>query len=179
MITLLKDYRYKSGNQFLIDTNVWVFVYAPLANLQREKQQAYAEFLAYIIQSRGLIVLPAFLFFELSNLLFAEAYNTWKYKPENVGKNNKKADFMPTDAYQDYLASTRSVFAEMLKIGARFSDEFAAIDVDSIIRNMGPASFADAYFLAYARKKSLKLVSDDGDLKKLVPVDLELITYKA
>lgn len=180
MITLLDAYRYKSGHQFLIDTNVWLFLFGPIANRDKKKQEAYAKFIAYLQERKAVIALPAFLFLEISNRLYADIYKAWRYKPENVGKNNSKKDFLPTQDYQDYLVLVRTTFNGMLQIGAPFPDEFHTLDIQKIMRDMATASFADAFFIDYARKKNLIVVSDDGDLKQLVEGSkIELITFRA
>jgi predicted nucleic acid-binding protein len=177
MVTSLSDYRPKAGEQFFIDTNVWLFLYAPIANFERKKQEAYADFVNYLLSNKGVIVLPAAVLSEISNRFFGDAFRQWSKKPENAGKDKKK-DFIPSEDYQNHLASVRSIFREIQNISQRFPDDFNSIKLDEVIQDMKTCSFADAYYLAYARARKLIIITDDGDLKRLHRPDQLVITFK-
>ena len=178
MISLISDYRVKSGEEFLVDTNVWLFLFAPIGLLKRDKQQAYSGFVEYIRSNKGVIILPAAILSEIANRLFGDAYAEWSKNPANAGMTDRKKYFIPSAAYKNYLAFVRSVFESILQIARKFPDDFNSIDLRRVIKDMDSCSFADAYYLAYARQKKLTILTDDGDLKRLSDPKQQIVTFK-
>jgi len=113
---------------------------------------------------------------EFCNAWLRIEFNEWKKKPENISKTDYKKDFVPSSAYKDVISEIRIVLPDLLKKTERASDNFNAIDLDSVYAELENCDFNDSYYLELASMNNWKIITDDADLFKNNKLNVEIIT---
>lgn len=179
MIAQLKDYRAKASELFLFDTNIWLFLFAPIGGYEVKKQEGYTKFLEHISSVNGRVVVTALVFSEIASVLYWKAFKDFEKALGQQGITaDRKKNFLGSDKHNELLALTRSVYNSILKIADRYPDDFNSIDMPAIQVGMRQGSFEDAYYVRLAEKKKFSIVTDDRDFIKIIPGSVQIITYK-
>lgn len=160
------NYTVGPSEEFFFDTNVWMFLFAPLAGAKQSKQRAYSRLLGDIISRGATIWINSQVVAEYVNRCLRMEYEVWKKDPNNYYANFKH-DFRQTEDYKITLRDTKSQVASILQKSTRYPDDFHTIDVDDIISSMGTSlDYGDAVIVDLCKRKKYKLVTDDGDMTK-------------
>jgi len=97
-------------------------------------------------------------------------------KPKNTGRADYKKDFVPSKAYKVVIDEIKLTLPIILKQTERSSDNFNAIDLNSIYAELENCDFNDSYYLELARMNKWKIVRDDADFFKNNKLNVEIIT---
>lgn len=154
----IASYNFKPSDEFLLDTNIWLLVYAP--HSPKDKRVAvYSQALSGIIAAQSRIYIDILIVSE-----FINAYARLKWRLTSCSdfkqfRNSK--DFKPVA--QDIAADVKRV----LQHCRRVDDNFESLEIDSLIDEYatGIFDFNDQILTTLCKKKGLKLVTDDGDFK--------------
>lgn len=162
----IADHDVSPAFSYIFDTNVWIFLFAPLAGAKKNKQEAYSRLLANILSRKATIWINSIIVSEYVNAVLRLAFKQWM---RNNGLYNAdfKRDFRHTADYRTTLDDVKTQVADILRICERRPDDFNHIDVGTIIGSMGTASydFGDAMIVdACNRNKEIHLVTDDSDI---------------
>lgn len=161
----IDDYEVSPSDEFFFDTNVWMFLFAPLAGSKPYKQKMYSRLLKEI-QSRGAwIWINSLVVAEYINAVLRLDFKQWMSR--NGYKNaDYKHDFRPTSDYQDSLYEVKAQVKNILRLCQRKSDNFHSISIGEIIDNMGTScDFGDSMIADLCKSnKSIRLVTDDSDI---------------
>jgi len=172
----ISSYQPTASDVFFFDNNVWMYLFCPIANYQKEKQQKYSSFFKSICSVKSCIWINALVLSEFCNAWLRLEFDHWKKKSENIGKNNYKRDFVQSGDYQDTVLAIKSVIPSILKNTERSSDNFNSIDCNHVFSEFGNSDFNDSYYLTLAHTNKWKIVTDDTDFLKSNLFDVEIIT---
>ena len=162
----ISKYTVGPTEEFFFDTNVWMFIFAPLAGSRREKQKAYSGFLGEILSRGAMIWINSQVVAEYINGCLRLEFKQWKDQNKIIDADFKR-DFRPTKEYANALTSAKSQISAILQKCTRQSDDFTAIDINAIIKSMGTScDYGDAIIIDLCKRKKYKLVTDDGDMTK-------------
>ncbi|MBP3198033.1 MAG: PIN domain-containing protein [Butyrivibrio sp.] len=162
----IAKYTVGTNEEFFFDTNVWMFIFAPLAGAKQEKQRVYSGFLKDIISRGDTIWINSQVVAEYINRCLRMEFDQWKKQTRNPLADYKR-DFRPTEDYQSALKSAKSLISVILQKCTRHPDDFHRIDINAIISSMGAScDYGDAIMIELCQRKKFKLVTDDADMTK-------------
>lgn len=176
----IKDHTVAPTNSYIFDTNVWMFIFAPLANAKNYKQKACTQLLSDIRSRNATIWINSLIISEYVNAVLKLAFKQWKEKNgyANSDKVSYKLDFRPTADYKDALTDVMAQVSEIIKLCECRPDDLNAIDVKGIINSMGnfECDFGDAMIMDLCtRNKEIKLVTDDHDITDMASLPFTVI----
>ena len=161
----ISKYEVGSNEEFFFDTNVWMFIFAPLGGSKQNKQKVYSKLLGDIVSRGAVIWINSQVIAEYINRCLRIEFNVWKRKQDH--DTDFKRDFRLTEEYKSTLQDTKSQVSAILQKSTRYPDDFHTIDINSIISSMGTSlDYGDAVIVDLCRRKKFKLVTDDGDMTK-------------
>lgn len=172
----INSYKAKSTEIFFFDTNIWMFLFCPIGDYNKQKQKTYSLFFNTLNTINATIWINSLVLSEFCNAWLRIEFNQWKKKHENITKTDYKKDFVPSDAYKDIIAEIKIVLPELLKKTERANDNFQSINLDSVYAELENCDFNDSYYLELAYQNKWKIVTDDGDLFKNNKLNVEIIT---
>ena len=162
----ISNYEVGSNEEFFFDTNVWMFLFAPLAGAKQNKQKAYSKLLGNIVSRGATIWINSQVVSEYINRCLRMEYEVWKKTTQNYSADFKH-DFRSTKEYMSTLMDTKSQVSAILQKSTRYPDDFHTIDIDAIISSMGSSlDYGDAVIVDLCKRKRYKLVTDDQDMTK-------------
>lgn len=162
----ITDHTVSPTSSYIFDTNVWIFLFAPLAGAKRYKQKVYSQLLADILSRKATIWITSIIISEYVNAVLRLAFKQWMHNKE-LRNADFKHDFRPTADYKMALSDVKVQVSEILNICACRPDDFNSIDVSTIISSMSTNSydFGDAMIVDVCkRNKEIRLVTDDSDI---------------
>ena len=160
----ISNYTVSPTEEFFFDTNIWMFLFAPLAGSRQNKQRAYSKLLGDIISRGATIWINSQVVAEYVNRCLRMEYEVWRKDPQNC-KGNFKHDFRQTEDYKSTLRDTKAQVSAILQKSTRYPDDFHTIDIEGIISSMGTSlDYGDAVIVDLCKRKKYKLVTDDGDM---------------
>ena len=153
---------------YIFDTNVWMYIFAPIAGAKKHKQQVYSKLLADILSRKATIWISAIIVSEYVNAVLRLEFKQWMRDNKFINADFKH-DFRPTNEYKTALSSVKAQVAEIIKICERRPDNFNSMNVEEVINSMEHSSydFCDALIadVCYLHR-DIHLVSDDTDITK-------------
>ena len=162
----ISNYTVGPSEEFFFDTNVWMFIFAPLAGAKQDKQKAYSSLFGEIVSRGATIWINSQVVAEYINRCLRMEFDQWKNQTQNYGADFKR-DFRPTPEYLSAINSAKSLISAILQKSTRHPDDFNSIDISSIIASMGSSyDYGDAVIIDLCKRKKFKLVTDDGDMTK-------------
>lgn len=162
----ISQYTVGPNEEFFFDTNVWMFIMAPLAASKQNKQTSYSGLLREIVSRGATIWINSQVVAEYINKCLRMEFDQWKDRTQSYGAEFKR-DFRPTPEYLSALNNAKSQISAILQRSERHPDDFHNIDIDAIVASMGSScDYGDAIIIDLCKRKKFKLVTDDGDMTK-------------
>ncbi len=162
------------NESLFFDNNVWVYLFCPFANYQKDKQRAYSNFLKTAQQKQCAIYINSLVLSEFCNYWLQTEFKNWKRN--NPGTKDYKKDFIPTPEFQRAVEDVKNALSRILQIAVKNNDDFNAVDFENVMNELGNCDFNDSYYIELARMKNWKIVTDDADFFKDNLLDVEIIT---
>ena len=163
-------------DSYFFDTNVWMYIFAPLANAKKIKQRGYSAFLGEIISRKATIWINSLVVAEYVNAVLRLEFKQWM-KQHQYHNADFKHDFKPTVEYQSALEAIKLQVADIMKITKKRSDDFHIIDIDRILTSMGSVlDYGDSIFVDTCTNNQLILVTDDSDIVGL-DLPIKVLTF--
>lgn len=165
----IKKYTPKAMDNFFFDNNVWIYLFCPIGNHDKKKQQLYSSFLQDIQIVRATIWINGLILSEFFNTSIRLDYNLWKEEEQRKGNlaTDFKKDYRPTERYKNTVQSINSAIKSIVYLCQKCSDNFNALDMSRILANTPEIDFNDSYYVELCRVSSFKLITDDNDFSKL------------
>lgn len=162
----ISNYTVGSNEEFFFDTNVWMFLFAPLAGAKQNKQKAYSKLLGEIVSRGATIWINSQVVAEYINRCLRMEFAEWKNRTHSYGADFKH-DFRLTSDYASTLQDTKSQVLAILQKSTKYPDDFHTVDIDAIISSMGQSfDYGDAVIVDLCKRKKFKLVTDDSDMTR-------------
>jgi hypothetical protein len=162
----LKDFSPRFNQMYFFDNNIWMFLFSPIGNYEKNKQSSISSFLSLLKTSNCDIVLNSLVLSEFSNANLRLDFKLWKNETKNYSADFKK-DYLTSPRYKNTEQVIESCINQILKLSDRFSDNFNSINIENVLKNFKTIDFNDAYYLELCTQNNWFLVSDDGDFQKI------------
>lgn len=172
----IRTYRPSNTDVLFFDNNVWMFLFCPIGNYEKDKQRKYSDFFSLVYSAKACIWINSLVLSEFCNAWLRLEFKNWLKKPENIIKKDYKSDFVPTKAYKEVVEEIKKIVPTILKKTERCTDNFNAINLDSIYAELENCDFNDSYYLELARMNNWKIVTDDSDFFSNNKLKVEIIT---
>lgn len=165
-----EDYNLVYTDQFFFDTNVWILLFATIADYQTKDQKMYSKFLENLIRKDLPIFITSNILSEFSNVLLRRDFNQWKPKSGLIEPKFKE-NFVGSPEYVNSVYSINSCIKNIFSIPniIKVSDDFSALNLDNILKNFLSIDYNDSYIAELCEIKNLKLVTNDNDFKRINP----------
>lgn len=170
----IKTIKVTSMDCYFFDNNIWVFLFAPIAGSNSEKQKVYSSFLSSIRSAKATIFTTSLVVSEFANFCLRLSFKQWKEMNGRYEADYKR-DYMHTDDYKNSAEDVKYYIKEILKITEKRPDDYHAIDLDTILENISIVDFNDLYYAELCLRNKLKMVTDDRDFIK-INSDVEVIS---
>lgn len=170
------SYKPKSGDNLFFDNNIWMFLFCPLHNYEKNKQSKYSDLFKSVLSVNASIWINSLILSEFCNSWLRIEYNKWKLLPANKGCNDYKRHFISSTKYQETISEIKDIIPAILKNSQRGSDNFNAVNIETILSELNNCDFNDSYYLDLARINNWKIVTDDSDLITSKACKVDIIT---
>lgn len=164
----IKDCKIGFTDQFFFDTNIWLLLYATLADYQAKEQRLYTKFFENLLQQESPIFLTAMVISEFSNVILRRDYNQWVSTNRFVNQDFKR-NFVGTKTYEESVNVITVAVNKILKLPnvVLVGDNFNAIDKEAVLNNFKFIDFNDSYYSQLAIMNKYKIVTHDKDFQAL------------
>lgn len=156
------SYDFVEADALFIDTNVWLYVYAPQAP-DDKRTRVYSRALASILSAKSRIFIDAMVLSEYINRYSRLAYNLFKAAGSTIDfkEYRHSSDFKPVA--KDIESSVRRI----LKHCHRTESGFLNCDINSLLAKYGEgdADFNDQLMVELCKSKGFKLITHDRDFR--------------
>lgn len=171
----LKDHTVSPMNCYLFDTNVWLYLYGPMAGSEKRKQTQYSRLLRDIIDRKAGLFITSMVLSEYINRVLRIEFEQWKKQTGNRNADYKR-DYRPTTDFEESLADVKAQVKDILSnVPQRRPDDFNHIDIDGIVNSMSnSADFNDVYLVRCCELGKMCFVSDDKDIVN-IPSTIKLV----
>lgn len=163
----ISKYELKSNDVFLFDNNIWMYIFCPLGNFNRDKKQkVYSKFFDYVLSRKLHIFINSLILSEFSN-----RYLRLDFDLANKDKtvfNSFKKDYVGSERYIATTSEIKTCLKGIIKISQKTSDDFNSINLDEVFNLFVKIGFNDSYYINQAVLKNWIIVSDDSDFTKNV-----------
>ena len=167
VLTKVSQHIVAPNSAYFFDTNVWLFIYGPVAGTDKRKQAVYSRLLKDIISHKATIFVSSLVLSEYINVVLHIGFKQWKRTSGNINAHFKH-DYRVTADYLDRLNEAVLQVKEILKVCQRRPDDFHIVNIDKILSSMNQnADYNDAYYLHDCETIGMKLVSDDADMQEM------------
>lgn len=165
----IRDYTVGPTEGFVFDTNVWIFLFGPIAGKDLHKQRVYSSLLSQILSRKAGLYVTSLVIAEYINRVLRICYTNWRHE-DKIGRQNAdfKMDYRNTDHYQNSLTEVKDQVREILKCAMPRTDDFHRIEINSLLSNLDSyCDYNDAYLVKCCEEGNFKLVSDDKDMQNI------------
>lgn len=176
-IIKISDYSPKPGDVFFFDNNIWMYIFCPLANFQKEKKQrVYSSFFSHLLSRNLHIYTNALVLSEFANRYLRLDFDLVRKDPKaDLRYSDFKRDFVGSDRYNATVADVKKYMLQIVNVCQRCSDEFNSINISDVFSLFCNIGFNDSYYINLASTKKWKIVSDDSDFTKRQLPDKSLV----
>ena len=163
-------------DRYFFDTNVWMFLFAPLASSKFYKQKTYSSLLKEIMSRNATIWINSLVVAEYVNAVLKLEFKQWM-KRNKLTNADFKHDFRSTNEYLVALSEVKNQVSDILSIATRRPDDFHVVDGDKLISSMGTSvDYGDSVIIDACNRANIKLVTDDRDI---IEMDLPFAVFTA
>ncbi|MEQ6121632.1 PIN domain-containing protein [Reichenbachiella sp. MALMAid0571] len=171
----INDYSPKSSETYFLDTNVWLYLFCPIANHRDKEQRIYSSFYKLLTQGDHSIFVNSLVASEFANAYLRIDFRLWKEETKNFNADYKR-DFVRSNRFISTVNQVKKSLRVILSKAHRMTDNFNAIELDHVFSEFGRSDFNDSYYLELSRMNNWKIVTHDADLFKSNQLDVDVIT---
>jgi predicted nucleic acid-binding protein len=172
----IKTYTPTPVDSFFFDNNIWMYLFCPLGNYNRNKQSKYSSFLQKVLSSKSIIYINSMVLSEFANSYLRLDFEQWKDQTTNYTANFKK-DFICSERYKDTTEVIRIQINRILQNCERITDSFNAIRMEDVLIHFQSIDFNDSYYIELGKTWKWKFVTDDSDFINYKNHNIDVITY--
>lgn len=158
----LASYSFSSGEQILVDTNIWLYLFPATGNPQRKFATQYSRAFSRLVRAKAQPILDPIVLSEYLNRYYRiEWEGGYKSKYSIFKDFRKSTDFGP-------VASAAQSFAlKILEFCHVHSTPANELDINQALADIasGQVDFNDALLVDICRKHNLKLMTNDADFQ--------------
>ncbi len=153
------SYNFKKTDAFLIDANIWFYLYGPRAPKDR-KSQDYSNVLAEILRTKCSIFLDVLILSE-----FINRYSRLKFNLQKRSRDFKA--YRQSPAFKPVAKEIADAVRRILKHCKCIESDITSIDMNALLTDYESKypDFNDQILVELCKSRSLKFVTHDGDFK--------------
>ena len=158
----LASYSFSSGEQILVDTNIWLYLFPAPGNPQQFIAGQYSTAFSRLVSAKAQPVLDPMVLSEyLNRYCRIEWEGNFKAKYQTFKKFRQSADFHSVVSSAHVFASKILSFCQIHSVSA---DE---LDLKQALTDFasGHVDFNDALLVDLCKKRNLKLMTNDADFQ--------------
>ena len=177
-IIVIGSYTPKSTDVYFFDNNIWMYIFCPIANFQKDKRQKiYSKFFENILSRKLPIFVNSLVLSEFANRYLKLDFDLCNRNSKTYYSNFKK-DYVRSKQYQKTVTEIKMYLKQIIKCSQKCSDEFNSINLDEVFALFEKIGFNDSYYLHLANQKKWVIVSDDSDFtgSKVPNLGLTILT---
>jgi len=158
----LASYSFASGEQILVDTNIWLYLFPAPGNPQRFYADQYSKAFSRLVTAKAQPVLDPMVLSEyLNRYCRIEWEGNFKEKYPKFKKFRQSRDFRNVAASAQTFAGRILYFCQIHSVSPDELDFNQAL-TDFVL---GRIDFNDALFIDLCKKGNLKLMTHDADFQ--------------
>ena len=168
VVSNINNYKIGFNDQFFFDTNIWILLFAPIANYEAKDQKAYSKLLEELLSRDIGIHITSMVISEFANVILRKNFKQWCSLKENTGKDFKR-DYVGSTEYKATVETVSLLVKKILSLPnvIKAVDNLNSIDISVIESNFKVADFNDCYFVQLASLNKYKIVTNDRDFQRL------------
>lgn len=169
-ISNIKRYSFNKNDNLLLDTNIWMSIYGPIAH-QDWRTSVYSRALRNIIDNGGRIFLDVLI---LSEFINAFARFEYRQLDEKI-KPNEFKDFRDSALFEPIAQEISINAKKIVKVSQRCDSIFESVDLPGLLSQYekGNSDFNDQILVEICKSKGLTFVTHDKDFKNY---DVNILT---
>ena len=179
-IESIRNYTPHSSDNFFFDNNVWMYIFCPIGNHDRRKQQVYSSFLEEIKRRQATIWINSLVLSEFFNAYIRLDYNLWKDETIKqcaggvIPKTDYKNDYRKTIRYKEHVIAVNSAIESIMSLCEKSSDNFNSLEATTLLSSIKDLDFNDAYYILWSKSLSfpLRIVTDDRDFNTVEKITI-------
>ncbi len=173
----IRHYNVTGQDSFFFDTNIWLYIFGPMAGTNATKQSVYSNFYKEVLSRDAKIFISSLVISEYINRVLRIGFSQWKDINHNSQPLDFKKDYRPTQDYKDQLDEAIAQAKDILNFTQPISDSFQSCNLQRIFDRMKRGcDYNDSYIFTLCFDH-YKLVTDDQDMLNIAP-SLDIIIDK-
>ena len=163
MITNIKHHTPSNTDNFLLDTNIWLFLFCPIANHKQHIVSNYSSYYAKLIKNKSTIYTTSMILSEFINRYLRIDCGLNGFSAKDYKKSYRtSAQFKST-----YATIEHTVKNSILKYVTCLDDEMTTISFNDVFTDSLDSDFNDSYMSNLVKGKNIAILTDDGDFSNL------------
>jgi predicted nucleic acid-binding protein len=158
----IEDYSFSEADEFLIDTNIWLYLYGP--QIPKDwKTRVYSKSLKNILAAKSKIWIDVLILSE-----FINRYSRIEFEASiTSGATVNFKNFRKSTAFVPIATAIANAVKRIIKQSLRSSSGFENLDINTLIQQFKSErpDFNDQVFVELCKSKKLKLITHDSDFK--------------
>ena len=165
MIIDIKTHTPSKSEHYLLDTNIWLFLYCPIGNSKSHIISKYSSFYHKLLKAKSTLY--------TTSLILSEFINRYLRMDcrinEKIPTDRYKSDYRPSPAFSEtFKIIEQTVKGKILNQVKCLDDEMSKMSFDQILDDSRRSDFNDAYVSNLVKDKGINILTDDHDFSKLV-----------
>jgi predicted nucleic acid-binding protein len=171
----ISTYIPKNTDNFIIDTNIWLYLFCPIGSYNALTINYYEKFMVKIIKNNSKIFITSLIISEFINRYFRIDFDIKK----NLDPINFKDYKRNYRGSADFLNTSNTIRAtlrqQIIKISKIVDDEFSKYDLKKILNEIDIADYNDLCLGEISSLNNYKIITHDSDFKK-ISNSIEILT---
>ena len=153
-------YDFKSSDELLLDTNVWLFIYGPQKQGD-SRVNVYSKALARILAAQSRIYINVLIVSEFINRYARLKWRVISPEITDFKRFRRSSGFKPIA--QDIAADVKRVLQHCTRVASGFE----SLAIDTLIDEyaLGDSDFNDQILVSLCKRTGLTLITDDSDFR--------------
>jgi predicted nucleic acid-binding protein len=174
----VKTYTAKRLDIFFFDNNIWMYLFCPLGEYNKQRQKQYSELLKRVKTANSTIFTSSLIMSEYANRYLRLDFARWR-DTDGFPAAKYKEDYVGTQRYNETVVEVKDSLRKIIALCEKHPDNFNSVEIDNILKHFGEVDFNDGYYIELATIKNWKIVTDDQDFIKYKNHNLEIISFVA
>lgn len=155
----IRSYDFHAQDRLLLDTNVWLHIYADKTN-PSPTTKIYSQAFERMLQVTSKLFINAIIFTE-----FVSNY----VRLRNLKETKKFKEFRNSKNFVEIAKEATKNAYDILQHCQRINDNFSTMNTEKLLTNFSQShsDIKDQFILETCNKHQLTLVTDDGDFKNV------------
>ena len=163
MIIDIKEYNPSESEHYLLDTNIWLFLYCPIGDYKEHIIGKYSSFYHKLLKANSTLYTTSLILSE-----FINTYLRMDCRLNNISRNKYKSDYRDSPIFlETFKIIEKTVKEKILNHVKCLDDEMSNMSFDQIFFDSYHSDFNDAYVSNLVKNKGISILTDDCDFSKL------------